>query len=223
MINGGFKNVVFDLDGTLVDSVPGINASLQVAISSGSLPLQLDDLSRWVGPPLREMISQMWPHLDHCEVENLVLAFREDYNERGCLNAKLYPGMLEQLVHLTDASVQLFILTNKPIEPTLRILGNLSLTHFFRAVHSPDSFSDSFRVKAEGAVRLARRHKLLPENTLLIGDSDEDRAAAEAAGFSFLRAAYGYGHFKAASDSRRWPSLDAPSALPHFLNKEIYI
>ncbi len=223
MINGCFENVVFDLDGTLVDSVPGISASLQAAISSLGLSLPLDDLRRWVGPPLRDMIAQMWPHLDQSDVENLVLAFREDYNRDGCLNSKLYPGMLNELVELSGAAVQLFILTNKPLEPTLRILENLSLVSLFRAVHSPDLPSDPFNAKADGAVRLVSRYQLLPENTLLIGDTDDDREAAEAAGFAFLRAAYGYGHFKAASGSQRWPSLDTPSALPRFLKKETYI
>jgi len=187
------------------------------------LPLQVQDLSRYVGPPLREMLLQMWPHLDRSEVEKLMLTFRKHYNTQGCLSAALYPGMSGQLMHLHESSVQLFVLTNKPLEPTLKILDHLSLRRLFRAVHSPDSPVDPFSVKAEGAVRLAGRYELLPEHTLLIGDSSEDREAAEAAGFSFLRAAYGYGHFKTASGSRPWPSFDTPSALAQFLKKEIYL
>jgi phosphoglycolate phosphatase len=223
MMEGGFKNVVFDLDGTLVDSVPGINASLRAAVAFHGLPLEVRDLSRYVGPPLREMILQMWPHLAPGEVDKLVHAFRGHYNTQGCLSAALYPGMLEQLVQLHGSAVQLFVLTNKPLEPTLKILEHLSIKRFFRAVHSPDSPDCPFSVKADGALRLAGAYGLLPEQTLLVGDSSEDREAAEAAGFSFLRAAYGYGHFKAAPASRRWPAFDAPPALSQFLKKETYI
>jgi phosphoglycolate phosphatase len=214
-----FKNVVFDLDGTLVDSIPGITDSLQSAVSTIGLPLRVDDLRQHIGPPLREMLSRMWPGLDRDLLENLVSAFRGDYNQRGCLNAVLYPGLWDALVRLSQNSVQLFILTNKPLKPTLKILENLALNRFFQAVHSPDSPSDPFDSKSEGAVQVAARYALLPLETLMVGDSYEDQRAAEAAGFSFVRAGYGYGSFEVTPALRPWPVVDTPSMLAAFLNK----
>jgi phosphoglycolate phosphatase-like HAD superfamily hydrolase len=97
-------------------------------------------------------------------------------------------------------------------------LENLALNRFFQAVHSPDSPSDPFDSKSEGAVKVAARYALLPSETLMVGDSYEDQRAAEAAGFSFVRAGYGYGSFEVTPESRPWPVFDTPPMLASFLN-----
>jgi phosphoglycolate phosphatase len=220
-ISANFKNIIFDLDGTLVDSVNGIIDSLNAAISVTGMHLCVENFKEHMGPPLREIIYRMWPSLETDEAERLIGAFRDDYHDRGCLNTDLYPGLLRELCRLSQESFPLYILTNKPLKPTLKILQNLDLERHFQALHSPDSPSCGFDSKSEGAALMAALYNLCPSETLMVGDSYEDQRAAEEAGFFFVRAGYGYGNSGFKHDSRRWPVLDTPPMLAAFLANNI--
>ena len=196
------KSVIFDLDGTLVDSLPGIEFSARTAIGTVLPGEPMPDLKAVIGPPIAAMFARLWPELDPEKMARLVAAFRSHYVEKGCLDSPPFPGVVETLSRLQAAGIRMFVLTNKPSAPAQTILGALGLAEFFTAVLAPDSAESPFGSKPDGARMLARRFGLDADQTTLVGDGADDSAAAEACGFRFIAAAYGYGTAAATAGAR---------------------
>jgi len=212
------KNIIFDLDGTLVESFPGILQSLGHAVAKVNPSLDLTELKIHIGPPLVKMLSAMWPHLTVEERDEVLREFRQDYNNRGCLFSVAYPGIPEALKRFCSLGIKMFVLTNKPNAPTRKILKHLVLEGYFTEILSPDSISAAFTNKSEGALYLIERHALIPDETVLMGDSLDDLKAARAAGLLFLEAAYGYGKLDKSTTKGVWLSLKDPAKTADILN-----
>ncbi len=196
------RSVIFDLDGTLVDSLPGIEFSARTAIASVLPGVPMPDLKAVIGPPIATMFARLWPDLDPEKMALLVAAFRSHYLDKGCLDSSPFPGVMETLFLLQTAGMRMFVLTNKPAAPTKTILGALGVAEMFAAVLSPDSPESPFYSKPDGARALMRWFTLDPGQTTLVGDGADDAAAAEACGFHFIAAAYGYGTAAATAGTR---------------------
>jgi phosphoglycolate phosphatase len=205
-----FENFIFDLDGTLVDSLDGIEASVAEALRICFPDREIPNLREQIGPPIGKMFARMFPDLDFAEIEKLVAVFRRHYDDEGCVLSRLYPGVEETLATLSARGSKLFVLTNKPQHATRVILEQNSILRFFTEVVSPDTTTPPFSVKTEAAQALGERWRLAPATTALIGDGRDDCAAARASGFAFILAKYGYG--AAALDG----SAEAVAALNTF-------
>jgi phosphoglycolate phosphatase len=191
-----FENLVFDLDGTLVDSLPGIEASMRFAIARLHPQRTLADgaLRPLIGPLLPKIMALLWPDLSPPEITALVAAYREHYLAESCAQTRPFPGVTELLGEFHRAGARLFLLTNKPRAMAEMILNRQGWTAFFEEIGCPDDSLHPFSSKAAGAVSLRDRRALAPASTLLVGDALDDSEAAAAAGFAFVRAAYGYGN-----------------------------
>jgi phosphoglycolate phosphatase len=189
-----WDNIIFDLDGTLVDSLPGIEASARYAVEKCLPGIPLPGMRALIGPPIRTMFAQLWPERDRVEIEALVAAFRQHYDTEGCLLSQSYPGVHDTLRDLHDAGMAMFVLTNKLSHSADIILEKAGIRQFFSDVMSPDSVEPPYAVKSEGAALLQTRYHLVPGRTLLMGDGVNDLEAAAACGFVFVEAAYGYGN-----------------------------
>ncbi len=186
-------NVIFDLDGTLVDSLPGIEESARVAIARVLPEEPVPELRALIGPPIATMFALAWPDLDQLRLEQLVSEFRKHYDAAGCLLSKPYPQVAETLAHLHQAGRRLFVLTNKPTAPAKKILAHLGWSAFFTEIMGPDAVSPPFHRKSDGARLLSQKHGLAPGSAILVGDGVDDGEAAAAGGFPFVVASYGYG------------------------------
>jgi len=190
--------IVFDLDGTLVDSVGGIEASIhEAARRCFGVEASLPKIRDCVGPPIQTMLARLWPKLSKTESERLLVAFREHYDREGYRQSRLFAGVTKTLTKLEEDGIEMFVLTNKRSLPTLSILELTGIARHFRAVASPDSKETPFSVKSDGALELQRVYTLRAEATLVVGDGIDDAHAAEACGFGFVAAAYGYGNVTA--------------------------
>jgi phosphoglycolate phosphatase len=201
------RAAIFDLDGTLVDSMPGIECSVGAAIESALPGTAMPDLRAVIGPPIATMFARLWPDLDSEKLALLVAAFRSHYAEVGCLESVPFPGVKETLPLLREAGMRLFVLTNKPSAPAKTILEALGLLEFFEAVSAPDAPGAPFASKTDGARALMRRFGLDPDQTTLVGDGADDAAAAEACGFRFIAADYGYGRADAAVRVKKFSEI----------------
>jgi len=179
--------------------------------------LDLIGLKIHIGPPLLKMLSAMWPHLAEEARDEILREFRQDYNNSGCLFSVAYPGIPEALHRFCSLGIKMFVLPNKPETPTHKILTNLRLQPLFFEVLSPDSVEPHLSSKSAGAHLLVGKHNLIPQETLLVGDSLDDLAAAQSAGFDFLEAAYGYGILDEGTKLRPWLRLKSPKDLAKIL------
>ena len=197
-------HIFFDLDGTLVDSFPGIDFSARAALASVFPERLVPDFRPFIGPPVREVFRRALGDDDTEVLDRLEQAFRRSYDVEGWSRTLSYPGVGDVLAALSDLGLVCHVLTNKPKRPTHEILRHLSLDHYFGEVISPDSRIPGYTSKTEAALDARRRFGLSGPETLLVGDSTDDGAAAEACGFRFAATCFGYGN--AYRDSRAMPS-----------------
>jgi phosphoglycolate phosphatase len=187
------KNIIFDLDGTLVDSAPGIVEAASLAVTEVLPGRALPDFRLFIGPPIREILVAAMGELDSGQLDRLQACYRKAYDERGCANARPFPGVLTALAALRQTGCHLFVLTNKPRRPTETMLAHLHLAGFFQAVMALDSNGTPFRSKSEAARALGAAQTLAPEETVLVGDSLDDARAAADCSFAFIAVRFGYG------------------------------
>lgn len=188
-----FDAILFDLDGTLVDSSRGIEASAKAALAETGVDVEVPPLRALLGLPLDALIASLLPSLDASEREAVTAAFVRHYDATDCLVSDLYPGVRDVLLGLRRSGIRLFVVTNKRRTPAMAILGHHALAAMFEAVYTLDSGTPGFRSKAAMAQACIRDFALSPWTTIVVGDSWDDRAMARECGASFAAAAWGYG------------------------------
>ncbi len=195
MINAIF----FDLDGTLVDSAPGIQYGVAAAWNAVRPGPPCPDVRPLMGPPVREMFRRALPGAPEAMLAALERAFRAAYDGEGWKRTVPFAGVLPTLSVLNARGLACFGVTNKPQVPTQRILVHCGLAEHFRAFRSPDSRQPAFASKAEATQALLGEHGLAPAAACLVGDTVDDARAAQACGLRFFAFSGGYG----------WPELQS--------------
>lgn len=179
-------NLIFDLDGTLIDSRSGIVRSLLFATSK-TLGKSFDAELLQIGPPIKIMIEQVFPGTSDKIVEETVEYFREHYDSIGWSFYNPYPKVREVLEILREQNI-LFIATNKPKEPTKKILNDMGVAHLFKEVVCYDEYL--YKNKTDMVRSLKEKSDALCE---MIGDSNDDLFAAYDNSIDFIECTYGYG------------------------------
>ena len=192
--------VIFDLDGTLVDSLPGIAFAAEVAWAAVQPGPPCPALRPLIGPPIREMFRQALPAAEVATLDALERAFRAAYDADGWCRTTVYPGVIETLIALTTVGVRCFGVTNKPSLPTQRILDHCGLRPYFGAFLSPDARVPRFASKAAAVAALLAEFALDRGRTVLMGDTPDDGRAAAACGLRFVSFAGGYGGAQPAAE-----------------------
>jgi phosphoglycolate phosphatase len=200
-------SILFDLDGTLIDSAPGILASFGAALQRTGLAPAVPLEASLIGPPLPVTAATLVGRDDPAAIAALIAAFRTDYDEAGYRATAVYAGVPRLLETLAATGIALRIVTNKRIAPTRRILEHLGWTAHFAGVHALDATDPPAPHKPAMVAAVLRAAALLPERTWMVGDSAEDRRAAETNGLRFFAAGWGYG---AAASGSAGPSFAAP-------------
>jgi phosphoglycolate phosphatase len=202
------QHIVFDLDGTLVDSLPGIQHSAGMAVSAVLPDCPIPDVRPYIGPPIWEGLCIALGAPAVAQVMELQRHFRSDYDERGWKRTRCYPGAAELLKELNGRNVHCHVVTNKPIKPTRQILERLDLTALLTGIVSKDSRMPVFTSKTEALSFLLDHFAIAPQGALMVGDSADDAHAARACGLRFAAATYGYGEYNAPERHRRHPEPD---------------
>lgn len=179
-----FNPVLFDLDGTLVDSAAGIVASLEAALRAcGTGRAPGVDLASFVGLPLDRIFAALAPST---AIPMLVEAYRRDYESRGLPSTSPMPGAAESIGELYRAGVTMAVVTYKPLPYAERMLDATGLRRYFRVVVGRAMGADG-RSKAYligEALNSLSASSGLP---VYIGDHEEDRRAANEAAIHFLQ------------------------------------
>jgi phosphoglycolate phosphatase len=190
--------ILFDLDGTLVDSSPGILASLSAAFRESDISPSEPLTPALIGPPLRETLSFLCSNPEDKTLDQLTASFKAHYDTSGFQQTIPFPGVGDMLQTLNNANIPLHIATNKRQRPTAQILDKLGWSGLFDQVISPDSFSPPLHNKAVILTRLLAEANLEAIDCLYVGDRLDDYKAAKECGILFALAEWGFeGNFSA--------------------------
>lgn len=186
-------NLVFDLDGTLIDSVPQIHAAANIVFSANGLPgISQETTREFVGNGLGVLVSRSMRHFglkpDPALHTELMAGFISIYEQAFDLTT-LYPAVSTTLADLAQAGHQLAICTNKPLGATRAVLRHFGLDALFPVVIGGDSLPHR---KPDPAPLWAALQALGPRNALFIGDSEVDAETARAAEIPFVLFSGGY-------------------------------
>jgi len=185
------RAVLFDLDGTLVDSLPDIAVALARALADHGLPAPPAELVRtWIGGGARTLIAHAVAGAPAL-VDPLLARFRVHYAAAPVVHTTLYDGVASVLDALVGASVTLAVLTNKPHELAVPICERLLGAWPFAAVigHRP---GEPLKPDPTVARALAERMVIPLEHCAVVGDAATDIATARAAGMRAVGVAWGY-------------------------------
>jgi phosphoglycolate phosphatase len=193
--------VIFDLDGTLTDSAPGIVASFRHALAAVDAEVPDGDLAdRLVGPPMHHTLATLGLG---DRADEAVAAYRADYTRRGWSMNRLYDGVTDLLGDLRAAGVRLAIATSKAEPTARRILEHFGIAGEFDVIAgaSPDG---TRAAKADVLAHALEQLGPLPDRVVMVGDRAHDVDGAAAHGIATVVVGWGYGR----SD------FDAPLATP---------
>ena len=183
--------LIFDLDGTLTDSKPGILGCLQYVIDARGLA-DPGPLDRFIGPPVEDWVVDLLPNASKDEQTELAREYRACYDREGWCNNSVFAGVREMLVELRELGFSLYVCTSKHQHFAVRILDAFDLSVPFTAVYG-DKVEYLSHSKIDLLANLLREQKLDHSNTWMIGDRSFDIDAAHANGIRCLAAGWGYG------------------------------
>ena len=185
-------DILFDLDGTLVDPRPGLIGSVQYALQKLGHPvLPAHELLWLIGPPLRVSFPMLLGSAER--LEEAIGYYRERYAGGAMLDAVVYDGVPEVLATLRAAGHRLIVATAKPHRYARPILEHFGLAGDFHAIHGPepDGTNDD---KADLIAHIVRHEAVDPAAALMIGDRAFDLVAATRNGLPAVGVTWGYGN-----------------------------
>jgi phosphoglycolate phosphatase len=183
--------VVFDLDGTLVDTLDDIGSALNLTLASYNVPaMTRADIMAGVGDGVDDLLRAA------IGTNPIVLTeFRERHrqNYRKNINAhgKLYDGVHDVLQFLSDQPIPVAILTNKPELPAKRLIQLFEIERHFKIIAGPDTYG-VHKPRPEGLQAIMKELNVAPEKTVMIGDGDTDVMTGKDAGTRTISVTYGY-------------------------------
>lgn len=186
-----YRVVLFDLDGTLSDSAPGIIGCMQHALQVVGAPLpDPDAMYRWVGPPLDDTLGDYLG--DAARAEQALRAYRVCYSRQGWLDNRLHDGVPELLADLHRAGVRLMLATTKGRQMAEQIVTHFGLRGYFDYVGGASS-DGTVRTKAEViATLLPLLHADERSSCVMVGDREYDVLGARAHGIECIVVEHGY-------------------------------
>lgn len=188
-----FQTVLFDLDGTLTDSGPGITNAARYALHKfGIDEADPKKLEQFIGPPLWDSFEKFYG-LTKDDAEKAVVSFREYYLEKGKFENAVYTGIPAVLKALQDSGKTLIVATSKPEVTAKEILEHFELTHYFSCIAGGDL--EGMRAKKADVIRYALACCPVSDlsEVIMIGDREHDIFGAKAVGVASLGVLYGYG------------------------------
>ena len=190
-----YTAILCDLDGTIVDSAPGITATLAYTFERLGLPVPTPaELLAWVGPPILDSFRDL-AGFDAEQSRRALDIYRPRYLSTGAYNASLYPGMAEVLHAIGRAGIPLSLATSKPETPARAVLEHFSLTDAFDELTgaSDDEVRSAKKDVVEEALRRLRDGGADLSRPVLIGDREHDVEGAAHHGVPTIFVTWGYG------------------------------
>ena len=200
--------VVFDLDGTLIDSKRDLADSANEMLTGyGAAALTEDAIGHMVGAGAAQLVARALQAAQlNVPLDEALARFLENYDRRLTNHTRPYHGIPELLAELESEGVKMSLLTNKPLEASARILEAFGLSKFFRLRVGGDGPWPR-KPAPEGLRFLMKEESADPSQTMLVGDSGVDLSTARNAGVHICLARYGFGFADVAPETLRGDEL----------------
>lgn len=190
------KGIIFDLDGTLVDSAPDLHAiSNAVLAAHGHSPLTLQTITSFIGNGIPKLVERCFEAarnpLEGEALDNAVMMFLEKYTEAPAKYSTFFPDVLETLDKLKEQGFVLGICTNKTEKIAALIVKEMGIDSYFTCVAGGDRIKEK-KPAPEPLFNCAREMGCEPDDIIFVGDSETDAATAQNAKVSFILFTEGY-------------------------------
>jgi phosphoglycolate phosphatase len=193
--------IFFDFDGTIVDSAPGIKASVQYALLYFGIEENREEmLNLFIGPPLFDAFSEHY-NMSKEDADTAVEKYRENYNGNGAMNNFLvYDGVEEMLKTLNSEGFTVCIASAKPTPYIKKMLESADLAKYFYFINGA-SFDETKRTKSAVIKETIEVNNFPKERILMVGDRENDVTGAKKNNIDILGVLYGYGDEKELTDA----------------------
>lgn len=192
---GTWTCILFDLDGTITDSAPGITGTLVDTFVELGRPVPTPaELLAYVGPPLLDAFRALGG-MSVDEAQSALEVYRRRYNAGGLFDSSVYPGVPEVLARIAEAGVPLSLATSKPESAARRVLEHYGLAQYFTVVcgASEDEVRSAKADVVEEALRRLRGLGVDLSSPVMVGDREHDVHGAAAHGIPTIMVEWGYG------------------------------
>ncbi|MFV5264047.1 phosphoglycolate phosphatase [Acinetobacter courvalinii] len=204
--------VLFDLDGTLVDSAADLYRAMNLSLTKLGLPLVTEAQVRvWVGKGAAKLCEAVLSHLfgqvDAQQQTQLLSTFMQVYAQELCVDTQVYDGVLPFLEYCQAHNIAMACVTNKPEHLARGILDVLELAPYFKMVVGGDSLAER-KPHPLPLLHCVEQAGITTAETLMIGDSSNDVEAARRAGIDCIVVSYGYNHGESIYDCQPQQVVD---------------
>ncbi len=186
------RSVIFDLDGTLIDSAPSILASIEAAFYEEGIEPTVPLSIELIGPPLERVLVALLGLEKIDRLPQLIKNFKKHYDNVGYRETQVYAGVQPMLEQLNRDSLKLYIATNKRLIPTRLITEHLGWGSFFEKLFTLDSYHPPAQDKSEMLKRLILDLREPNDCMIYVGDRLEDAEAARVNNIPFVLVSWGY-------------------------------
>ncbi len=196
--NFPIQNLLIDLDGTLINTLPDRISAIQHMLTTLNLPpIKAENIQLYIGDGVyklnQRVLAESLNDPNFCEetlIQKAIQLYESYYFDHICENSFLYPTALDTLVTLHDHGIQLALVSNKKTIHTQKIIQELNLSSLFSVILGGE---DAAHKPKPDLLLLAMKHlKAIPQHTLMIGDSVDDITASKGAGINMIGVSYGY-------------------------------
>lgn len=208
-----FQGVIFDLDGTIADTLDSITAGVNAGMAALDLdPHDPQQVRRWVGDGIVKLMERAIPPDQLGRLDEIVGIVSDHYRHHHVEQARLYPGIAAMLETLDDRGITMSVLSNKPHEFTLQLVAALfsswSITGILGAVEDAKRKPDP-----AGALSMAQHMNLNPDQILFVGDSATDIQTAANADMKSVAVTWGFRDRDELVEARPDWIIDTPDLL----------
>ncbi|WP_157144020.1 HAD hydrolase-like protein [Brachyspira pilosicoli] len=196
-----YKNILFDLDGTITDSANGITNAVKYGIKKMSdiypelnIVLPEDDILRkFIGPPL-DISFKKYIYDNQDKAMEFIKYYREDYNGNdGLFNCTLYDGIYDLIKTLYNNNFNTYLATAKPLESAVRIIKHFDLDKYFTNMYGA-ILGGAIKNKLDVLKEASLKENFNKNETIMIGDRIDDIEASKNMGFDSIAVKYGFGN-----------------------------
>ena len=191
------RAIIFDLDGTLIDSVPDLHyAKNELLVLSKRREVSMQEARSLIGDGVPKFVERAYKITGDApsdlELENAIKEFVTIYSDNLINMTKLFPSVLSTLTQLKEKGFRLSVCTNKPYLPAMNVLSRLEISSFFDIVVGGDSLNGLRKPDAQHVLAALSPLQVTPENAVFVGDSVNDVKGARNAGIKSIVVSFGY-------------------------------